>query len=204
MLPNTITKPKAVNYVEVPPKMWKKLRKLFPPASQKRKRGRPRADNRAVLNGIWYVLWTGCQWKAVPKSLFGVCSSTLHNRFQEWQRMGLFAQRSCGLWRSSMPASATSYGTGSRLTASPVRPPWVGHKQGKTRQIVAKRAVKSTCWLMNEVHPWRYTLPGRMNTINGRQMICWPLLSFLALLRQSASSIFVPIEVTTMTMCING
>jgi hypothetical protein len=27
--------------------------------------GRPRASDRAVINGIWYVLWRGCQWKAV-------------------------------------------------------------------------------------------------------------------------------------------
>jgi Transposase DDE domain. len=43
-----------------------------------------------VLNGIWYVLWTGCQWKAVHRDWFGVCSSTLHQRFQEWQRSGIF------------------------------------------------------------------------------------------------------------------
>lgn len=92
MLSNPIIKPKIVNYFEVPPKMWKKIRKMFPEAPKKRGRGRPRADNRAVMNGIWYVLWTGCQWKAVPKVLFGVCSSTLHNRFQEWQRQGLFAK----------------------------------------------------------------------------------------------------------------
>ena len=24
---------------------------------------------REVLNGIFYVLWTGCQWKALPKDL---------------------------------------------------------------------------------------------------------------------------------------
>jgi transposase len=22
-----------------------------------------------VLNGIFYILWTGCQWKALPKDL---------------------------------------------------------------------------------------------------------------------------------------
>ncbi|MBA3869267.1 MAG: transposase [Anaerolineae bacterium] len=27
--------------------------------------GRPPADNRAVMNGIWYELWTGCQWKPI-------------------------------------------------------------------------------------------------------------------------------------------
>jgi putative transposase len=44
------------------------------------------------LNGIWYVLWTGCQWKAVHKDWFGVCSSTLHARFQTWQQNGTFAR----------------------------------------------------------------------------------------------------------------
>ena len=92
MLSNPIIKPKAVNYFEVPPKMWKKIRKLFPQAPQRRKRGRPRADNRAVLNGIWYVLWTGCQWKAVHKDWFGVSSSVLHERFQSWQQQGIFAK----------------------------------------------------------------------------------------------------------------
>jgi transposase len=24
---------------------------------------------REVLNGIFYILWTGCQWKALPKDL---------------------------------------------------------------------------------------------------------------------------------------
>jgi transposase len=43
-----------------------------------------------VLNGIWYVLWTGCQWKAVHRSWFGVCSSVLHERFQRWQQQGIW------------------------------------------------------------------------------------------------------------------
>lgn len=36
------------------------------------------------------MLWTGCQWKAVHKDWFGVCSSTLHERFQTWQQLGIF------------------------------------------------------------------------------------------------------------------
>ena len=32
--------------------------------------GRPQTVNvREVLNAIFYVLWTGCQWKALPKDL---------------------------------------------------------------------------------------------------------------------------------------
>jgi putative transposase len=42
------------------------------------------------MNGIWYVLWTGCQWKAVHRDWFGVSSSVIHERFQSWTRMGIF------------------------------------------------------------------------------------------------------------------
>ena len=61
-------------------------------AKEKKRRqgGRPRASDRAVINGIWYVLWTGCQWKAVHRDWFGVSSSVIHERFQRWRRMGIF------------------------------------------------------------------------------------------------------------------
>jgi transposase len=40
-----------------------------------------RMDDRKSMNGIFYVLRTGCQWKALPKSLGA--ASTVHDRFQE-------------------------------------------------------------------------------------------------------------------------
>jgi putative transposase len=84
-------KPKNVDYFQVPDPLWNQIKKRFPKPPKKRRRGRPPADNRAVLNGIWYVLWTGCQWKAVHKDWFGVSSSVLHERFQTWQQKGIFA-----------------------------------------------------------------------------------------------------------------
>ena len=87
---NRIPKPENVDYFRIPRPLWRRLRRLLPKGKQKMHSGRPRADDRAVVNGIWYVLWTGCQWKAVHRDWFGVCSSTLHQRFQEWQRSGLF------------------------------------------------------------------------------------------------------------------
>ncbi len=50
--------------------------------------GRPPLPARKVLEGIFYVLRTGCQWKAVPKE-YG-SGSTIHRRFQEWQIAGFF------------------------------------------------------------------------------------------------------------------
>ena len=46
---------------------WALVAPLIPPA---KRGGRPRTVNvREVLNGIFYVLWTGCQWTALPKDL---------------------------------------------------------------------------------------------------------------------------------------
>ena len=56
--------------------------------------GRPRVPDRTCANGIFYVLRTGCQWKALDAT--GICSgSTAHLRFQEWVAAGVFLE----LWR---------------------------------------------------------------------------------------------------------
>jgi putative transposase len=87
---NSITKPKNVDYFKVPDELWETVKPLLPQQPEKPSRGRPRADDRAALNGIWYVLWTGCQWKAIHKDLFGVSSSVIHERFQTWRALGIF------------------------------------------------------------------------------------------------------------------
>ena len=45
---------------------------------KKKKTGRPRMDDRKAMSAIFYILRTGCQWKALPKSLGA--SSTVHDR----------------------------------------------------------------------------------------------------------------------------
>ena len=87
-------KPKNVDYFHAPRALWRKLKKCLPRARRKQKRrgGRPRCDDRAVVNAIWYVLWTGCQWKALHRDWFGVSSSTVHARFQAWREAGAFAK----------------------------------------------------------------------------------------------------------------
>jgi len=86
--PNT---PDRVDYFRLPTPLWRKIKKCLPKKRKKTKRGgRPRVCDRAVINGIWYVLWTGCQWKAVHREWFGVSSSVIHERFQRWRQMGIF------------------------------------------------------------------------------------------------------------------
>jgi len=50
--------------------------------------GRPGLPARQVLEGIFYVLRTGCRWKAVPRE-YG-CGSSINRYFQEWQAAGFF------------------------------------------------------------------------------------------------------------------
>lgn len=60
---------------------WTLLAPLIPPA---RRGGRRREVNvREVLNGIFYVLSTGCQWAALPKDL--PPKSTVHHYFMLWE-----------------------------------------------------------------------------------------------------------------------
>lgn len=84
------TKTRTVNYHQIPTQLWKKLKKQLPKPAKKGGPGRPRVNDRNVINGIWFVLWTGCQWKAVEREWFQVSSSTLHERFQTWQQAGVF------------------------------------------------------------------------------------------------------------------
>src|SRR5665647_2118631 len=59
---------------------WMLIAPLIPPA---RRGGRRRSVNvREVLNAIFYVLATGCQWKALPKDL--PPRSTAHFYFMLW------------------------------------------------------------------------------------------------------------------------
>jgi transposase len=59
---------------------WALVKSLIPPA--KRGGRRRKVDVREVLNGIMYVLSTGCQWRYIPRDL--PLRSTLHDYLQRW------------------------------------------------------------------------------------------------------------------------
>jgi len=67
-------------------KLWCELKSVF--STKKTKVGRPEFDNRVALEGIIYILYAGCQWKALPEK-YG-CSSTVHGKFMRWCKMKIF------------------------------------------------------------------------------------------------------------------
>ena len=83
-----MTKRKIVQDDEISEDYWTKIEPLLPVPKPKKKSGRPRKGNRKMTSGIFYLLVTGCQWKALPR--FYGAPSTVYNRLQEWQRSGLF------------------------------------------------------------------------------------------------------------------
>jgi len=83
---------------QIPDELWEEIRKLLPPPKPKKKSGRPRADDRHMMTAIFYVLRTGSQWQALPRSLGA--HSTVHDRFQEWRAAGVFER----LWQEGLYA----------------------------------------------------------------------------------------------------
>ena len=67
---------------------WALIAPLIPPAKHG---GRKRTvDVREVLNGIFYLLSTGCQWTALPKDL--PPKSTVYDDFDLWEWDGTLAR----------------------------------------------------------------------------------------------------------------
>ena len=73
---------------KVPDKLWDEIRLLLPKEKSSDTVGRPVIPFRKVLDGILYVLRTGCQWKMLPQE-YG-SGSTIHRRFQQWNELDIF------------------------------------------------------------------------------------------------------------------
>lgn len=74
---------------EVPDELWAVIEPLLPVVVPRGPGGRPRADDRKMLDAILYVLWTGMPWRALTKAGFGPWQ-TVYDRFAEWKRANLY------------------------------------------------------------------------------------------------------------------
>ena len=72
----------------IPDEIWDEIRMILPSEKPINTIGRPVVSFRKVLEGILYVLRTGCQWKMLPKE-YG-SGSTSHRRFQQWSISEIF------------------------------------------------------------------------------------------------------------------
>jgi transposase len=65
---------------------WTAIKQMLP----NKPRGVPRANDRRVLNGIFWVLRSGAPWRDLPKE----CGpyTTCYNRFVRWRRAGVWGR----------------------------------------------------------------------------------------------------------------
>ena len=92
-------KPKVRNDYIIPDRLWEEIKPLIPNPRVKHPLGchRPRVPDRDAMNGIFFVLKTGCQWNALNET--GICSSSsAHRRFQEWVKKGVFRK----IWKLTL------------------------------------------------------------------------------------------------------
>jgi transposase len=131
--------------------LWARIEPLLPihvPKPHPLGCHRRRIDNRKLLNGIFFVLRTGAQWKSLDVT--GICSgSSAHRRFQEWSRAGVFRR----LWEEALKEYDDLKGLDWRwlsmdgtMTKAPLGGGATGHnptdrsKQGTKRSLMTEGA----------------------------------------------------------------
>lgn len=72
-------------------RQWKMIEPLLP---QLKSNGRPWKNNRAVLEGILWVLRSGARWKDLPREY--PSPSTCWRRLRDWEAQGVWEQ----IWQS--------------------------------------------------------------------------------------------------------
>ena len=84
----------------IPDELWEQMEPLLPERKQHRYGGHnPRVPDRNAMNGILFVLRTGCQWKALDST--GICSSaSAYRRYREWTDAGVFLR----FWQAQLHA----------------------------------------------------------------------------------------------------
>jgi transposase len=72
-------------------RLWELVEPLIPERPPpKGPGGRPRIDDRAALEGIVFVLSTGCRWRDLPQKLGCGSGHTAWRRLREWQDAGVW------------------------------------------------------------------------------------------------------------------
>ena len=124
----------------IPDEMWERIEPLVAVRVNTHRfgGGRPRVPDRQVMDGIFFVLRTGCQWRALDAT--GICSgSTAHDRFQEWQRAGFFD----ALWQQALGDYDADVGLDwawLSIDGSMGKARWEAGKRGVTRPTAGSSA----------------------------------------------------------------
>jgi transposase len=126
----------------IPDYMWEEMKLIIPKPVDNHPLGchRQRIDNRIAMNGIYFVLRTGCQWGALDST--NICKhSVAHKRFQEWVRAGVFQE----FWKRGLLMYDKIKGIGWKwisLDGAMTKAPLGGEKTGANPTDRAKKGQK--------------------------------------------------------------
>ena len=84
----SVHNPRKHTITKIPDELWDKIVTVLPREKPGNAVGRPIVPFRKVMDGVMYVLRTGCQWKMLPRE-YG-SGSTCHRRFQKWVELDVF------------------------------------------------------------------------------------------------------------------
>ncbi len=77
---------------DVPDDLWERIEPVILQLDRPKARGRKRADQGKMLEGIIFRMRSGCQWNHLPRELGD--DSTIHRTFQRWVGGGVLE----GIW----------------------------------------------------------------------------------------------------------
>ena len=70
--------------------LWQQLAPILALDQPRKKRGRPRCDDRRIVDGLLWLAYTGAEWADLPTE-FG-SKSTCNKRLHEWIERGVVAE----------------------------------------------------------------------------------------------------------------
>jgi transposase len=127
-----------------PEDFWQVAQPLIPiPAARPQGGGKRRADDRAVLAAIVYLVQAGCCWRKLPAQLFSVSRATAHRRFSQWTRSGLWERLHQQLLTRLNVVSEIDWSR-AVVDSIAVRATKRGMPRGQTRSTAANPAQRST------------------------------------------------------------
>ena len=120
--------------------LWQSIEPLLP-SRKYPKGGRPRVPDRACLEGILFLLRTGCTWNRLPSEYPD--DVTCWRRFHEWTQAGVWPRLQQILLQEFEDLRAIDWSRGVIDSAS-MRALFGGRTPARTRQIVRKKAANAT------------------------------------------------------------
>ena len=160
--------------------MWEEMKQIIPKPKDNHPLGchKPRIDNRKVMEAIFFVMKTGCQWSSLDDTI--LCKhSVAHKRFQEWAKAGVFEE----FWRRGLLMYDNTRGLDLKwqsLDGSVTKAPLGGEKTGANPTDRAKKGRREALLQKEKEFLSELLFPERTGTTASLQEKPWRVFRSIA------------------------